>query len=612
MSKFVVSLVLSSVVFAQQPQLSQPKKSASSPSTNLPVQRVVLYKSGVGYFEHRGKVRGNQDITLRVAASQLDDVLKSLVALDLGNGQITAVRYDSVAPRGDQFGPPPPPPDPRAAMPPSEQDMRNVTISTAGKGVRDIVVSYITEVPIWKTSYRILLSKDSPKAVVYGWALVDNTVARDWSKVRLALSTGGPRSFVQPTSLPQYAQRPVIAQSVVAVNVPETHQSRPNAPDDPRRDVSVPHLYPGSIAMPRNAYSYPDCIIGSAPCSMSATRSFVPSAPPPVPGLLSESGAPTAEPIEYALPHPITIGKDQSALLPIVNAQLEAEDVTLFTESQKLLRAVWLTNSSDVALDSGTFGLVIDNEFAGEGLIKPIKPGERRLLSYGSDPSVTATAKNTKVDSPLTFYKVVDGVAHARMETRETRTYSIRTVGPKPSGDIIVEHPAREGWKLTSRLKPEETTANLHRFRIKAGLKSATEVSIEEIRLADNKYDLVSFSLNSVRYEYEDSKLGAVLEPLLRKVAEMRSAADGILLGTIPQKEQEMADIQSELATLRADIEMLRGNTESSPLLQRYLAEFTKGKTRVDELRTEIRDLKAKHKVAQEALVSFVRSINVN
>ena len=70
---------------------------ASSPGTRLPVRRVVLYKSGVGYFEHLGRVRGNQTVTIDFTSGQLDDVLKSLTTLDLDGGRVLGVSYNSEA-----------------------------------------------------------------------------------------------------------------------------------------------------------------------------------------------------------------------------------------------------------------------------------------------------------------------------------------------------------------------------------------------------------------------------------------------------------------------------------------------------------------------------------
>ncbi|HEY6253564.1 MAG TPA: hypothetical protein VI685_26700, partial [Candidatus Angelobacter sp.] len=69
----------------------------------LPVRRVVLYKNGVGYFEHTGHIRGDQEIKIDFTSSQLNDVLKSLTVLDLNGGKITGVGYNSVAPIDEQL-----------------------------------------------------------------------------------------------------------------------------------------------------------------------------------------------------------------------------------------------------------------------------------------------------------------------------------------------------------------------------------------------------------------------------------------------------------------------------------------------------------------------------
>jgi len=59
---------------------------------------VILYSNGVAYFERRGTVNGHAEVALQFKQSQVDDVLKSMVVLDLGNGRIGAVSYNSSAP----------------------------------------------------------------------------------------------------------------------------------------------------------------------------------------------------------------------------------------------------------------------------------------------------------------------------------------------------------------------------------------------------------------------------------------------------------------------------------------------------------------------------------
>ena len=64
----------------------------------MPVRAVVLFSSGVGYFEHFGNVAGNGSTELRFKTEQINDVLKSLVLQDMDGGQAGTVSYPSQEP----------------------------------------------------------------------------------------------------------------------------------------------------------------------------------------------------------------------------------------------------------------------------------------------------------------------------------------------------------------------------------------------------------------------------------------------------------------------------------------------------------------------------------
>ena len=76
---------------------------ASQVVKDLPVRKVVLYKNGVGYFEHAGSVTGNQRVTIDFTSPQLNDVLQSLTVLDEGGGRIAGVNYNSTTPLAEQL-----------------------------------------------------------------------------------------------------------------------------------------------------------------------------------------------------------------------------------------------------------------------------------------------------------------------------------------------------------------------------------------------------------------------------------------------------------------------------------------------------------------------------
>src|SRR5204862_5256188 len=75
-----------------------PASTQSAHGQSLPIRRVILYSNGVAYIERRGLVEGHAEISLSFKQSQVDDVLKSMIVLDLGKGRIGAVSYNSSAP----------------------------------------------------------------------------------------------------------------------------------------------------------------------------------------------------------------------------------------------------------------------------------------------------------------------------------------------------------------------------------------------------------------------------------------------------------------------------------------------------------------------------------
>ncbi len=93
------------------------------------------------------------------------------------------------------------------------QGLRHLTLEDRGAGARELRVSYISEVPIWKSTYRILFTDSAASnqtkqtATLQGWSVIDNTTGVDWNNVQLSLIAGAPQSFIQPLSTPYYARR---------------------------------------------------------------------------------------------------------------------------------------------------------------------------------------------------------------------------------------------------------------------------------------------------------------------------------------------------------------------------------------------------------------------
>ena len=76
---------------------------ATAMAAEIPVREVILYKSGVGYFERAGDLRPGESARLDFKASDMNDVLKSLTVGEKNGGKITGLRYDSSEPLGQKL-----------------------------------------------------------------------------------------------------------------------------------------------------------------------------------------------------------------------------------------------------------------------------------------------------------------------------------------------------------------------------------------------------------------------------------------------------------------------------------------------------------------------------
>ena len=278
----------------------------AQPAAEVPVERVILFTSGVGYFEHAGRVSGDADVTLRFGETALNDVLKSLLVEDAG-GRVAGVVYPSQAPvertlrsfavdlsgspdladilrqvRGAEvavetpagvlrgtvlsvgrqtreaggaavavdvlslltpgglasvrldtagrvsFADPALQAELEGALAALGQarggDRKPVRVQFRGAGARRVRMGYVTEAPVWKTSYRLVLpAAGAGRAALQGWALVENPTEADWADVDLTLVSGRPVSFVTDLYTPRYVPRPVVALADDAVVRPESY-----------------------------------------------------------------------------------------------------------------------------------------------------------------------------------------------------------------------------------------------------------------------------------------------------------------------------------------------------------------------------------------------------
>ena len=665
-------------------------------AARLPVTHVILYKNGVGYFEHAGHVHGSQDVNVDFTTAQLNDVLKSLTVLDLGKGRITGVSYNSAAPLERRLGSLrlPVGENPTTAqfldalrgarlevrsgsesasgrllsieerdlpgrvdqkitvtqisvvsesgevrlfdLTPStsvrvaekevneevgkylglvastrDQDVRRMTISTAGDGERSLLVSYISEVPVWKSTYRIVIPSEG-KPLLQGWAIVDNTVGEDWKDVELSLVAGAPQSFVQELSQPYYTRRPVVAMPENAMLTPQTHEATiEQQAVVVNGQLASPAMgvvggVPGGVASGSMGGVIGGVVSGVPQAQMGAGsgggagggkfKAWLarPDATEVAENL--ESGTTVGETrelgdlFEYKLKDRVTIRKNQSALVPILQSRIDAEKVSVWNPSESsVLRALWVNNTSN--------------------LTDAIKPGEKRLLSYAADLGVLVNAKQKADNQRVTKVIIEHGLMTQSTEERQENTYTIRNRDAS-AREVVIEHPVRPGWKLTDDEKPVESSASFHRFRLTVEPKKTTTLLVKEYRPISSRYQLSNLTDNDIKFFLDQKMINADLEKALRRIVAQKNDI-AVLEAVITGRRAQVSSISDDQQRVRENMKALKGSAEEKALVERYVRELNEQEDRVQSLRREIAETQQKRDTAQGALQGMIEALQM-
>ncbi|HEY4763690.1 MAG TPA: carboxypeptidase regulatory-like domain-containing protein [Candidatus Sulfotelmatobacter sp.] len=755
---------------------SQPQTTTIAPTdseSRLPVKRVVLYKNGVGYFEHAARVHGTQDLSIDFTTSQLNDVLKSLTAVDLGDGRVSSVRYNSIAPLDERLK--------SLRLPFGEQvtqaeyltalrgarvevrsgsatatgrllsvekirkqharddfedvttfsivtdtgemrnfdlaagtsvrivereltdevgrylgligssrarDVRRMSLTASGSGDRDIFVSYISEVPVWKSTYRILLpEKPNERPLLQGWAIVDNTIGEDWKDVQLSLVAGAPQSFIQNISQPFYARRPVIPLPESAMLTPQSHQATLEqfaqlqvAPPVATPSHATTSLYglvkdpsgavvPGARVTVRNEetggsqvttadaqgrYRFNDIQAGNSAVFVTATgfqgfnlaniylgigrnneidatlnvgaasetvevqasTSTLQTDTAEVSSVVEKQGAEAegksaGDFFEYKIRQKITIGKNQSALVPILQAHIEAEKVTLWNAQSAPLRALWIKNTSGQVLDAGSFNVLEAQAFAGEGVFETIHPDERRLLSYAGDAAVHVKYSDESSEKPFSRIRISKGTMLLTKEEHKTNKFTIRNADTD-SRQVILEYPTEEGWKLSPGTRqPEESTESYYRFRIPVDAGKTAEFTVEAVHPEETRYELTNLDDDQVALLVQQKRITPVMQQAFDRVLKQKEKIEGIAV-QIADRKRESDQITADQNRIRENMKALKGSSEEKALLQRYVGQLDSQENRLALIRKETSDLTAQQNAARAELDRMIMEISVD
>ena len=314
---------------------------------------------------------------------------------------------------------------------------------------------------------------------------------------------------------------------------------------------------------------------------------------------------------EYDIKQSVTIGKNQSALVPILQARIDAEKVTVWSEgSDAPRRALWLTNSSGETLDAGSFNILESEVFAGEGLLDAVHQDEKRLISYAADPAVRIKVIDEPSDKPISKIIINKGVIITTHEQREKKTYKISN-SDVALRQVVIEHAARSGWKLADNLKPVESTVSFHRFEVKVDPKQSAELVVEEYHPESARLELTDLDSDFVAVLTKQQRVTPAMDQAFRRILDQKNVIAGFET-QLNARKQEVEAISKDQARIRENLKALKSSAEEKSLVLRYTRQLNAQEDRLAALSAQIASLQEKHQQAEERLDQTLNEITLS
>jgi hypothetical protein len=312
---------------------------------------------------------------------------------------------------------------------------------------------------------------------------------------------------------------------------------------------------------------------------------------------------------EYVLDEPVSLPRQKSALLPIVNKEVEGQRVSIYnqaTHPKFPLLGLRFKNTSGLHLMQGPITVFEGSAYAGDSRVLDLQPNEERLLSYAVDLGTEVEAVSDNPRNSLTKVKAVRGLLYTTTRLVESKTYRAKNRSGQDR-TLLIEHPYRADFRLTSKDQPAERARDVYRFEVKlpAG-QSATETVIEEKDL-QSQVQLGNADDNSIRVLIRNDVTSAKVKDALQRALDLK--------GKVEQTRQDLDHAQQQLGDIERDQQRIRANLKETPptaqAYRKYLSKLDSQETEVDSLRDQIKKVQEEQLARQKDLDTFLANLDV-
>jgi hypothetical protein len=309
--------------------------------------------------------------------------------------------------------------------------------------------------------------------------------------------------------------------------------------------------------------------------------------------VVGATGATVGELFEYNFPGPVTIRKNQSAMLPFLQDKIAARKLLIYEDSdgEHPVNAAEVTNNTSKTLDGGPITVYEGGAYAGEALVETFKAGDKRLIGYAVDYGTLVGTDSSGGEKLLREVSAVNGILTLRSALRETTTYTIKNTDPKPK-TLIVQQKGTDYTVLSP--KPIERTAGAYRFEVRLAANGSQELKVEQEQLISEETAVVSATPDSLREIIQNKSLSEAGRRALQAVADLKTQIVESQ-ANLDSLKTRTSDLTEEQTRLRQNIDSLNRVKGQEDKVGQYSSQLATNEAALAKLRDQ-RDAEAQRR----------------
>ncbi len=475
----------------------------------------------------------------------------------------------------------------------SEELRRHVTLRLS-PGKHRLTVYYVAPCPTWRVSYRLAAeaSEDgqSGTALLQGWGLFDNRLDEDLKDVKVTLVAGQPISFIYDLYASHIPQRPVVEDEArIAPGPVEFRAPMKSAPLAAARPLGR-MLEEEEEAM---AYAPP------SPVPLDTEHALTREA---LEGAIQRAaeGREAGEFFAYEVTTPVTVKRGESALVPIIGAEVRYTRELLYNGA-KLPRypvaALRFTNTSGLTLERGPVTVIEDGEYKGEAIVPFTRSGGDVYLPYAVELGVRVTERHEQ-HTEMAGLSLHEGYLLINEYHVHSTTYVLENDTAKDQV-VTIEAPIRSDFELVNTPPPDAETAAERRWRVRVPARESVLFERHERRLTWRREEVRKLDYRRLQRFFEERWLDQAayerLTVLLNNLALIQNAhAEQKAL------KDEREEIYARQAQLRENLTALKPAGEEGVLRARVLSQLSATEDRLENIERRLAEIAAQIEQAEK------------